>query len=415
MRWKGSPGIVGPMTSGLLPAFRFLRGWSRASGGEVRVPGIRETLTELEVPAPGAAGGAEGRVRALRVSPAGRAGEADRPLPGWVVLHGLTVPGIDHRSLRRFARALAGSGARVLVPEIPPWTRLAFAPAEARRIAAAAVAAHARDPGVAPGGVRLAGFSFGGPQALALSAAPAVAEQLSAVLAWGSYGSLESTIRFGFTGEHRSSRGVERLRPDPYARWISGANLLAQTPGFEGSEAVAEGLHRVAYRSGEAGLDAFDPVLARYAASVREALPRGDRPLFDLFVPPGGGFPDRDAADEVAEALVQAARTQVPALDPLPGLERIPVPVHLLHGRGDILIPWSETERIDALLRPRAPAVHTTITGLFAHSGEEGGGVGLGALAGRAREGARFVAALGRLLGPLRPGAPPGPGAGLRE
>jgi pimeloyl-ACP methyl ester carboxylesterase len=386
------------MSPRLLPALRFLRGWSRGPASDPDGFGVREEVIDVEVPASPTGPGS--RVRAVRVVPLRDGGAAGHPLPGWVVLHGLTVPGIDHRSLRRFARALAGTGARVLLPEIPPWTRLDFAPEDARRIAAAAVAAQARDPAVAPGGVHLAGFSFGGPQALALAADPGVNGRLASVLAWGSYGRLDTTIRFGFTGEHRSSEGVEVLRPDPYARWISGANLLPTTPGFEGSDAVAEALHRVAFHSGEVGLDAFDPVLARFAAAVRAELPAGDRPLFDLFLPPGGGTPPRDAAHEVASALVRTAHARMPALDPLPGLGPIPVPVHLLHGRGDVLIPWSETERIDALIRPRTPTIHTTITGLFAHSGDLGGDRGLRALARRAREGARFVGALRRILGP---------------
>jgi pimeloyl-ACP methyl ester carboxylesterase len=358
-------------------------------------------MVELDVPAPPEAPGPASSVRAVRVVPARDGGDprGGHPLPGWVVLHGLTVPGIEHRSLRRFARSLAATGARVLVPEIPPWTRLAFAPDEARRIAAAAVAAHARDPGVAPGGVHLAGFSFGGPQALALAADPGMRGELASVLAWGSYGRLDTTIRFGFTGEHRSSEGLEVLRPDPYGRWIVGANLLPATPGFEGSDAVAQGLHRVAFHAGETGLDAFDPELARYAAAVRAGIPAGDRPLLDLFLPPDGGTPPHDAAAEVASALLRTAHARMPALDPLPELGEIAVPVHLLHGRCDVLIPWSETERIDALIRPRAVSVHTTITGLFSHSGDLGGGWGVRALAGRARESARFVGALRRILG----------------
>ena len=42
----------------------------------------------------------------------------DRPLPGWIVLHGITVPGRHHPGMVRFASSLAASGALVLIPEV---------------------------------------------------------------------------------------------------------------------------------------------------------------------------------------------------------------------------------------------------------------------------------------------------------
>jgi pimeloyl-ACP methyl ester carboxylesterase len=359
-------------------------------GGPGAPPDPPQGIDEVPLDLPGG-------TRALLVTPAAEAG----PLPGWVVLHGITVPGIDHVSLRRFARALAGTGARVLVPEILPWTRMDFAPAEARRVAAEAVRVlHGRED-VAPGGVRLAGFSFGAPQALALAADPEVAPRLARVLSWGGYAELETALRFGFTGEHRSSRGTEFLRPDPYVRWVVGANLLPDAPGYAGSEGVADALRRLAHHSGVEGLDAFDPAMDQAADRIRAELPRGDRALFSAFAPEGGGLPERGRVAGLVDALAEGAREARPLLDPLPGIDRIEVPVHLLHGRQDILIPWSEVERAEALLRPRAAELHRTVTGLFAHSagGAPGSGGGpVARLTGTVRESWIFLDALARIL-----------------
>src|SRR5690625_5244933 len=76
---------------------------------------------------------------AIRDVPIRRAGEehpatlyrparARGPLPTWVVLHGLTYTGRTHSSLVRFARAVAASGAVVLVPDVPEWRSLQVAP-----------------------------------------------------------------------------------------------------------------------------------------------------------------------------------------------------------------------------------------------------------------------------------------------
>jgi pimeloyl-ACP methyl ester carboxylesterase len=350
-----------------LAALRFARGWQRGVAGPL--PGVTERVFRLPT------GG-----RALRVEPA-RGGE----LPGWVALHGLTVPGLDHASLRRFARAVAASGARVLVPEIPAWTRLRFAPEEVRRCTLDAVAFLAEAPGVAPGGVRLAGFSFGGPRALALAGDPELAPRLRAVLAWGSYAELASALRFGFTGEFCTRRGLERLAPDPYGRWIAGANLLPA------DDPVAGALHRLALHAGRTGLEAASAEVAAAAVEIRSALGPAERGRFDAFVFPPEAPPDEETVTRLVDALVAAAREQVPALDPAAGLGPLAVPVHLLHGREDRLVPWTESERLAARLAPLAPAVHLTVTGLFAHSGD-GGRL-------RAVEGVRFLRALARLLG----------------
>ena len=65
--------------------------------------------------------------------------QARSPLPGWVVLHGVTRPGRNHPTLLQFARALAGSGAIVLVPEIREWRNLDLAPEEATETIRASV------------------------------------------------------------------------------------------------------------------------------------------------------------------------------------------------------------------------------------------------------------------------------------
>src|SRR5688500_11602055 len=45
-------------------------------------------------------------------------------LPGWVLLHGITVPGRMHAAMRRFAQAFAATGAAVVIPDVAPWREL---------------------------------------------------------------------------------------------------------------------------------------------------------------------------------------------------------------------------------------------------------------------------------------------------
>jgi len=322
-------------------------------------PGLVEAVLPVALP------GVEGEVRALRVAPRGGG-----PHPGWVVLHGITVLGLEHPSLLRFARSLAAAGNHVLVPEIRPWTRLDLAPAEAQRLLCAAVEALAADPRTAPGGVGVAGFSFGGPQALAAAGDPGAAPHLRKVLAWGSYARFRSALAYAFAGDPAPG-GI--ARPDPYARWVAGANLLPLVTGYGSLDATAGALRELSRLWGASAIDAYSPDSDPVRTGFRQGLPPREREIFDIFAPPAGQLPEPGAAGEICDALDRAASGHHPLLDPVPSLRRIHVPVHLVHGREDVLIPWTETTRLEALVRPRAPAVHATVTGLFSHSEGETG------------------------------------------
>ena len=80
-------------------------------------------------------------------------------------------------------------------------------------------------------------------------------------------------------------------------------------------------------------------------------------------------------------------------MDPAERLRAVRVPVHLLHGRGDTLVPFTETLRMQRALVEHT-SVRTTVSRLFAHAQEDDF---RGALA-RAREGGAFVRAVGAVL-----------------
>jgi hypothetical protein len=399
-----------------------VRGWSGplppvegGAGGGVRLRVVSRRF-------PGSGSPLLPPVRVLEASPSGagftdegaRAGSARR-LPGWVVLHGITVLGLEHPSLLRFVGALAGSGAHVIVPELRAWTRLALEPEGARELVRGAVLTHARAPGVLPGGVGVAGFSFGGPQALLAGADPALDRSVRKVLAWGSYARLPSALRFSFLGGAQppggsaapgaptapagpAAPGGSTVRgggdplppppdaPDPYARWIAGANLLplavrlgemeGGSGGWEldprGAEALARALAHLAHRWGQEELDPGGQAFPAVRAALRTGLPPEARPAFDLFVPPQGEVPEAGAAHLMIHALAGAAAHHLPLLDPVPRLPRLHAAVHLIHGLQDDLIPWTESQALASLLRPHAPRVELTLTGLFAHSRDGG-------------------------------------------
>lgn len=289
-------------------------------------------------------------------------------LPGWVLLHGITRPGRKHPTLERFARALASTPAAVLVPEIPPWRELSLDPAHAVPTIQAAILALSEREETAPDRIGLIGFSFGAPQALVASTDPRLEGKLKAVVGFGGYFDLQRTLRFLFTGQHDWEGTTYRLRPDPYGRWVVGANYLTAADGYSDHEDVATALRELAAHAGDVRADSWDPVYDAIKDRLEAQIAPERRPLYRLFVPSRDDPPvDGEAGRDMADALADAARRRSALLDPAPYLGKVKVPVRLIHGRQDHLIPFTETLRMSHAF-PAASNVDARITGLFAHS-----------------------------------------------
>lgn len=333
----------------MLTVARFLRGF-------VRDPADRLVERDVALPLGGDA------IPATLFTPV-RGG----PHRGWVVLHGITVPGRRHPTLLKFARALASTGGAVLVPEIASWRRLEIDPAAADRTIAAAARHLADDPAVSSGGVGVVGFSFGATQALITAAHPELRQVIRSVLAFGGYCDLVRTVRFMMTGEHAWDGVRYAADPDPYGRWIVAANYLTRAQGYETAGAVARAARALAAEVGRRFVYAGDQIYDPLKVELRAELEPADREVWDLLAPPSGQPAPAEPARALADALVTAAMSVHPQLDPRSVLGDLDRKVFLAHGRTDLLIPFSETLRLRQHLPP-ASSPTVAITRLFAHS-----------------------------------------------
>jgi pimeloyl-ACP methyl ester carboxylesterase len=316
-------------------------------------------------------------------------------LPAWIILHGITRPGRAHIQLVRFTRALAEGGCAVLVPEVPEWRELELAPSlTLPTILACLEGLRALGPVVSSSPPGLLGFSFGAPQALAVSGHPALRNRLAGVAGFGGYCDLERTVVFQFTGRHEHQGETHHLRPDPYGRWIVGANYLTSVPGMEEYHDVAAGLRQLAARAGDEGVMSWDQRFDAFKVDLRGRMPPREREVFDLFAPPSHREPDPSEGEELARKLTAAGRRVDPGIEPGPALASVPGPVHLLHGRQDHLIPFTEMYRIQAALPPGIDA-RGIVTRLFGHSSRDS----FPGLVEGVREMAGFVRALSGILG----------------
>ena len=372
---------------------RFLRGWTQgrripewsgaaagADGGTgVPVPGVRAEGIAI--------GDGPSALRARRYAPASGGTAA----PGWILLHGATRPGPDHPGIVRFAAALARSGAVVLVPDIPAWRRLELDPRPAQAALVRATEHMCGDRRPRPGGVVLAGLSFGVPQVLRVGARLAGTGLVRGLAGFGSYCSLHESIRFGLTGQFRWRGGIEYLRPDPYGRWVVASNYLHRIPGYEDAECVSRALRRLATLAGERRIISWDPGYDAVKDDLAKSLPRTGRRLFRLFAPPANREPEPGPAHEMAHLLADAARRTHPHLEVPATVGDPPPPVRLIHGRHDHLLPFTETLALERRLRKRTDTA-VTVTGLFAHSRQARGA------AARLRESVHFFTGLRRVM-----------------
>src|SRR5688572_11606151 len=305
---------------------RFLRQYLRPSADAVVTHSVSYTRADEALPA-------------VVFRPAHTRG----PLPGWVLLHGLTYQALDHPSLIRFGRAVAASGAIVFVPEIPEWKQLRVAPAiTTDTIATACIALHGLD-GVNHERTGVIGFSFGATQALIAACDPAVERAIRGIASWGGYADLHRVFRFEILGDHELDGVKYHDEPDPYGGWIAAGNYACGIPGHEDSQLLAESLHRLAITAGQAGVYASDPRFDPLKRELRMVLPPHDVALFDVLARPSGvPIADRARANEIANDLADAALRIDPLLDPTPFLPRVRVRTLVAHGRDDRLVPFTE-------------------------------------------------------------------------
>jgi dienelactone hydrolase len=296
---------------------------------------------------------------------------ARAPLPAWVLLHGITWSGRSHPQLIRLARALSASGSVVMVPEISEWRALRVAPDIAVPVIRSAVLDLDARPDTVRGATRLMGFSFGATQAILAAADPRLDGHLAGVASWGGYADLHRTAQFLFTGRFELDGREYFEDPDPYGRYVLGANALTALPGYADAGDVADGLRALAQESGRRGVFAGSTEYDPFKREVRETVAPERRALYDLFVKTGPQRAiDGPEVRQLAEGLAATAIAHDPLFEATRWLPEVRVPVLLSHGRHDSLIPFTECARLDRGLGARSRGAN--VTDLYAHSGAGG-------------------------------------------
>jgi dienelactone hydrolase len=250
----------------------------------------------------------------------------ERP-PGMVLVHGVHWRGIDEPRLQRFARALAESGYAVLTPEVSALCDYKVEPASIDTIGEAARVLASR---LGVRRVGLMGFSFAGGLALLSASDPRYSSSIAFVVAVGAHDDLGRVLRFFVSNEALRPDGTTLQRQaHPYGPAVV---LYSHVEDFFPVDDLP--IARDALRSWLH--EEFDAARARASALSPEAAATMKH-VFDR---------DTAALTAVLRAEIERLEPTFVAVSPSGRLREVHVPLFLLHGAGDSVIPPSETEWI---------------------------------------------------------------------
>jgi dienelactone hydrolase len=288
--------------------------WDIAAGGQ---PTLWQKVTDRpnEYPAHWADG--EGDVYA----PASSARAAMVLVPGAAVL------GRDEPRLQALARSFARAGFVVLVPELPEVRRLALSRLDADRVASAIRQLRQWQPGK-PLGVAAVSYAVAPAVIAALETSPQF------VVGIGGYHDSEAAIRFVTTGAFRpiGDPREHMVAPNSYGRW---AFLLANAGRLEDADdaAALQTIATMRFRDPDADV-----------GQVAERLGPEGKAVLALVE-----NRDPDAVTQLVSALPERVRREIDGLNlALYDLSKLHGHLILVHGRGDPLVPYSESQALAA-------------------------------------------------------------------
>ena len=294
----------------------------KASGGlaDVSRAPLDEEIATIET--------SRGPVRARLYVPRG----ASAP-PGLVLVHGVHRLGIDEPRLVRFARAIAESGVLVMTPfvqEIADYT------VDVRSVETLGAAARALRGRIGGGRAGIMGTSFAGGLSLLAATDPRFSKDIGFVVSIGGHHDLARVSRFFATSRvEQPDGGTRPLEAHGYGALVL---LYGHAERFfpQDDRAIARDALRLWLWDDRAAARARMDGLSPASWAKVDALFEG---RIDL------------VADEILTEIARelAAMAEV---SPHGRLAGIGVPVFLLHGAGDTVIPAAETEWIAAEVPP---------------------------------------------------------------
>ncbi len=242
--------------------------------------------------------------------------------PGLVLIPGIHYLGMDEPRLIAFARSMAACGLRVLTPELPDSRDYRIQPSDVQAIGDSVQ--WLQNTIGRP--VGLMGLSFSGGLALMAAAEPPYSNEVSFVFSVGAHDDFYRVATFYVTGADPLPDGdVERATPNNYGPWVLEYEHLEDFTSPADIEAIRPVFRARLYEN---------PLLER---TLLAKLTSEQRAEYARII-------DTSHQEIALFASNKKHAAEMAAVSPQGHLGGLHVPVYLLHGRGDTLIPFPEAE-----------------------------------------------------------------------
>ncbi len=287
-------------------------------------------------------------IRARLYSPVGKP-----HAPAIILLHGVHHLGIDDPRMLSIASAMSACGLRVLTPELPDIRDYQVGPGSIATIGDAAEW-FARETGGQPVGIM--GFSFSGGLSLLAAGDPKYRDSIKFVVAIGSQDAMSRVATYYRTGEDDRPNGTEELLP-PHEY---GA-LVLEYEHLEDYVPKAD----------------IAPLRLVLRSHLYEDLP-AEKAAMERLTPSQAGEAKllMNTESPITRALLAKAEakhiTDMAGVSPHGHLQHLTVPVYLLHGAGDNIIPAAETLWMESEL-PTTTLKAALISPVLSHIDVNGG------------------------------------------
>jgi pimeloyl-ACP methyl ester carboxylesterase len=267
--------------------------------------------------------------------------------PGMIVVPGIHHLGIDEPRLINFSRAASGSGFAVLTPEV---AALADYRVDASSIPTIGESAGWLENHLGTGPVTIVGVSFAGSLSLLAACDPRYAPHMRVIVLMGAYGDLGRVTHFLATNDEELPGG-----------------------GFVQIQAHDYGASVFVYSHMEKFFAASDIPVAHQA--LRNWLweePEKAQPLLDQLSPQGRATMEHLMMRQIDQlrpqmlTAIAADQAQMAALSPSGKLGNLRVPVFVLHGSADDIIPSTESLWLEKEI-PAEYLRQVLITPAFSH------------------------------------------------
>ncbi len=287
-----------------------------------------------------------------------------------LLVSGLHPAGIDEPRLVALSRELAKSAVTVVTPEIEELGRFEITPLLTDRIEQAAYWLAARSGLAGAGRIGLMGVSFSGGLSVVAAGRASLRDRLSYVFSFGGHDDLRRVLEYFCAGLDTQTvegsprqPGIEAIKrpPHDYGVAVVLLNIAEHVVPADQAPALRDGVRRFLWASyleridkpraeaEFAALRALAHTLPDPSSTLLEYVNNRDvRHLGPRLLPHIGPYVDRPELS--------------PSLSPGPS-----VPVFLLHGRDDNVVPAAESQHLAGRLRDRV-RVHLLLTDLISHA-----------------------------------------------